>query len=190
MTTNMKVQSVSPAELSRQLSESRSDIQLIDVRTPVEFENEHIEGSLNIPLDELDGRTGELLQDHRLVMICRTGNRAGKAATKLAPLGHSVAVLTGGIVDWKSVALPLATGKQRLPLERQVQLTIGLILLSSVTAGFLIDPLFFIVPGFIGAGLTFAGATGFCGLAMLLAKAPWNKVDSGAGEKNKTSCCS
>jgi rhodanese-related sulfurtransferase len=179
-------------EISRMLSGANTGLQLIDVRTPIEFESEHIDGSINIPLDELGQRGGEFKKDKAVVLICRTGNRASRAAGLLVPYGFDAALLAGGIQEWKKYRLPLKKGKQRLSLERQVQLTIGLILLSSVGAGWTVSKWFFIMPALIGAGLTFAGLTGNCGLALMLAKAPWNKQEAKADRKSpgQPSCCS
>ena len=171
---------------------STGTVQLVDVRSPLEFDSEHIEGSKNIPLDDLGYRSGEIKNDCTTVLICRSGVRAGRAADLLASYGMNVSVLAGGVTDWKKCGLPLIEGKKRLSLERQVQLTIGILLLSSVSAGWYINPAWFIVPGIIGAGLTFAGLSGFCGLAVVISKAPWNKIEkSGEGSvPKKTSCCS
>jgi len=185
---------LNPNEVQTLLSSGAAGIQLIDVRTPMEFDSEHIQESKNIPLDDLANRGGELKKECQTILICRTGNRAGRAADLLATYGMDVGVLTGGIIDWKKAGLSLKEGKKRLPLERQVQLTIGAILLSSVAAGWTINRNWFIVPGFIGAGLTFAGLTGNCGLAILLAKAPWNKLTpaptSATPAASKPNCCS
>ncbi len=193
MTKTGTVEKLSPNQV-RSLSGAgvAGSIQLIDVRSPLEFDSEHIEGAKNIPLDELGFRSGEIKNDCTTVLICRSGVRAGRAADLLASYGMNVNVLAGGVTDWKKCGLPLLEGKKRLSLERQVQLTIGLILLSSVSAGWLINPAWFIVPGIIGAGLTFAGLSGFCGLAVLISKAPWNKLENtGACQTaKKNSCCS
>lgn len=153
-------------------------VQLIDVRTPLEFDSEHIKDALNIPLDSLSSRGGEIKKDSKTILICRSGARAGRAAGLLSSYGLDCSVLDGGMVGWRKAGLSVVEGKKRLSLERQVQLAIGLILLSTVSAGFLVNHAWFAVPAFIGAGLTFAGLTGNCGLAMLIAKAPWNKLDS------------
>jgi hypothetical protein len=75
------------------------------------------------------------------------------------------------------------SGKLFLPLDRQVQLAIGLGVFVGSVLGYLVSPNFFILSGFFGAGLVFAGLTGYCGLAVLMAKMPWNK-----GSKNVISC--
>lgn len=186
-------QEIAPAEL-QSLKPGEQPVQIIDVRTPLEFDTEHIKGSINIPLDELGRRGSEIKKDMTTVLVCRSGKRAGMAAQTLSPYGFESRVLTGGILGWRKAGLPLIEGKKRLSLERQVQLTIGLILLTSVTLGYTVSNLFFIMAGFIGAGLTFAGLSGTCGLAMLIAKAPWNRLETtsktGAGADSPKSCCS
>jgi len=186
-------QEIAPAELQT-LIPGDQPVQIIDVRTPLEFDTEHIKDSVNIPLDELGRRGSEIKKDMTTVLVCRSGKRAGMAAQTLSPYGFESRVLTGGILGWRKAGLPLIEGKKRLSLERQVQLTIGLILLTSVTLGYTVSNLFFIMAGFIGAGLTFAGLSGTCGLAMLIAKAPWNRLETvsktGAGADSPKSCCS
>jgi hypothetical protein len=63
---------------------------------------------------------------------------------------------------------------------RQVQVTAGLIVLTRSSLGRLVHPAFYALSAFIGAGLTFAGATGWCGMAMLLKTMPWNRGSLGA----------
>jgi rhodanese-related sulfurtransferase len=191
MSNACSINQIKPTDVQKMVSEGKK-IQLVDVRTALEFDSEHIDSSKNIPLDELANRGGEIKKDCLTILICRTGNRASRAAELLSSYGQEVSVMSGGITDWKKVKLALVEGKKRLSLERQVQLTIGLLLLSSVALGWTVDKLWFVLPAFIGAGLTFAGLTGNCGLAIALSKAPWNKVDSkpGTDHKNSTSCCS
>lgn len=192
MSTMGQISRLSPIELETMVS-AGDPIQLIDVRSPLEFDSEHINQSQNVPLDELTNRGSEIKRDRTTILICRTGNRAAKAADLLASYGFDVGILEGGLVDWKKSRLPLKEGRKRLSLERQVQLAIGAILLSSFGAGWAIDRGWFIVSAFVGAGLTFAGLTGNCGLALLLAKAPWNRLDKTAARKeaeSKSSCCS
>ena len=66
-------------------------------------------------------------------------------------------------------------GRKRLPVDRQVQLIAGLMVLTGVALGTLIHPWFLAIAAFFGAGLIFAGVTGTCGLALLLMKLPWNR---------------
>lgn len=59
---------------------------------------------------------------------------------------------------------------------RQVQITTGLLILTGVVLGWFVNPAFYALSAFVGAGLTFAGATGWCGMAMLLKAMPWNRA--------------
>lgn len=165
---------------------------LIDVRSPIEFETEHIAGAVNIPIDSLDSRLDEVPRKGRLVVICRSGKRAERAAYTLMGKGFAPQVMEGGMVAWQKAGLPIEEGKKRLSIERQIQLTVGVGVLAGVLLGVFVDPWFLVMPGFFGAGLTFAGLSGTCALGILLGKAPWNKLNISAPQKqnSKTSCCS
>lgn len=147
---------------------------LLDVRSPIEFESERIEGALNVPLDTLDARTDEIAEGADIVVVCRTGVRATIAAESLARTGRRARVLDGGVQAWRRARLPLREGRKRLPVDRQVQLIAGAMVLVGVGLGLLVSPWFLALAAFFGAGLTFAGATGTCGLALLLMRLPWN----------------
>jgi phage shock protein E len=74
---------------------------LVDVRTPDEYDDKHLPGALNIAVDEIDARSGELPKDKPLVLYCQSGARAHRAATTLTKKGFAVHEL-GGIADWSS----------------------------------------------------------------------------------------
>jgi rhodanese-related sulfurtransferase len=72
--------------------------------------------------------------------------------------------------------LPTVQDKaQPRPLMQQVQIVAGSLVLLGVVLGYLLNPAFFLLSGFVGAGLLFAGLSGWCGMALLLAKMPWNR---------------
>lgn len=166
--------------------QSGKRVTLIDVRTPVEYQEMHIAGSHLMPLDQLDpaqvksASTGS----ERSVLICRSGKRAEQAFEKLRAAGcENLVILDGGVSQWESAGLPLERStRKHLPLMRQVQLVIGVLALTGSILALTVNKNFAILPAFLGAGLTMAGSTGWCGLAILLSKMPWNKV-SGAGSK-------
>ena len=166
-------------------------ITLIDVRTPVEHDEMHIEGSRLMPLDQLDPARVKSAASgsDQCVIICRSGKRAEQAFQKLHAAGcGNLTILDGGVTAWESAGLPLTRSQgKRLPLMRQVQLIIGLLALTGSVLALTVDKNFAILPAFLGAGLTLAGSTGWCGLAILLSKMPWNKVACGNG---KTTSCS
>jgi rhodanese-related sulfurtransferase len=182
----MKVQ----AKQVQQDLQSGKRVALIDVRTPVEHDEMHIPGSVLMPLDQLDPAAVKAAAagTEGCVLICRSGKRAEQAFQKLKAAGfNDLTIIEGGVNEWEAAGLPLvrSTGKH-LPLMRQVQLVIGLVTLAGSILALTVDKNFALIPAFFGAGLTFAGSTGWCGLAILLSKMPWNKVDCGG--RNVTSC--
>jgi rhodanese-related sulfurtransferase len=174
-------QSILPAELNTLLPKG---CRLVDVREPVEHAEEHIMGAKLIPLSQLEKRASEIDRNSPLVLMCRSGKRGGEALKKLQALGFTdVRNLEGGILAWKAAGLPVGTsGKKVFPLMQQVQLTIGLGVLTGAILALTVNPNWVFLCAFFGAGLTMAGSTGWCGLAILMSKMPWNRV---AGQ----SCC-
>lgn len=65
--------------------------------------------------------------------------------------------------------------RNTLPLDRQVQLIVGIMLLATLMLAVLVNPAFVWLAAIPGIGLTFAGLTGSCGLAGILARMPWNQ---------------
>ena len=184
-----KAMKVQAAQLRQDL-QSGKRVALIDVRTPVEYEEMHVSGSRLMPLDRLDSAEVKAAasEAERCVLICRSGKRAEQAFEKLRAAGcENLAILEGGVSAWESAGFELErSSAKRLPLMRQVQLVIGLVGLTGSVLALTVDKNFALIPAFLGAGLTMAGATGWCGLAILLSKMPWNKVECGCG--NVKSC--
>lgn len=156
---------------------------LVDVREDFEFAEERIEGAELVPLSEFDA--GAVRAGHpgaRVVFHCRTGRRSADAAGRFRQGDEPVFHLAGGIEAWKAagkatVKMPRGS---RLPVMRQVQITAGFLVAAGVALGFFASQWFLLIPVFVGCGLMFAGATGWCGMAMLLGRMPWNRVKSGA----------
>ncbi|WP_439533440.1 rhodanese family protein [Polymorphobacter sp.] len=149
---------------------------LIDIRGADEFARGHVAGARLLPADMI---TAEALpgDGRSLIFTCRTGMRTAANAARLAALAPGAMVLEGGLDGWRKAGLPVVENRAA-PLEimRQVQIAAGLLILAGVILGFLVAPGWFALAGFVGAGLTFAGLTGFCGMARLLALMPWNKT--------------
>jgi rhodanese-related sulfurtransferase len=163
---------------------------LVDVREPAEFASEHIAGATLLPLSKFDPTQLPDAPGRKLVMQCRHGTRARQACAKLAPAQRASAwVLDGGIEGWKQAGLPTvqaAPGKSGMDVQRQTQFTIGALVLLGTLLGAFVSPWFLLLPGAIGCGLIFAGVTGTCMLALLLARLPWNQRGSKACQG---SCC-
>ena len=180
--TQPKVNDVSPSQLKEMQSDS--NVMLIDVREDFEHNAERIDGAVNRPLSKFDPQAlRNEAGDRRVIFHCRSGSRSSKAATRYSEeIGEPATHLAGGIEAWKQTGhdVQRSASAPKLDIMRQVQLTIGLLTITFTALGAFVSPWFLIVPTFLGCGLTFAGATGWCGLALLLGKMPWNKVDCGA----------
>jgi rhodanese-related sulfurtransferase len=171
---------LSSADLDALLRE-RPDTRLLDVRTPGEFEAEHIAGAYNVPLDTLGEHGPEIRAGvaEPVVLVCRSGQRARKAEESLKGAGMTnLHVLDGGMAAWIAAGRPVRRGAPRMSLERQVRIAAGAM---AATGGFLalfVNPLFAALPAFVGSGLVFAGVSDTCMMGMLLAKLPYNRPAS------------
>lgn len=169
---------VSLVEL-KALLETGKRVQLVDVRSHDEFDSGHIPGAINIPMQEIEARLDDIAAHNEVVLVCRSGQRAGMTCQILANKREHVAVLEGGTEAWLREGLPVVQSKStRWSLERQVRLGAGILILISFGLAYLVSPLLLGLAIFVGAGLTFAGATNLCLMASLLAKMPWNRAKS------------
>jgi rhodanese-related sulfurtransferase len=161
-------------ELARQLESGA--IGVIDVREPMEFAGGHIAGSLNVPLARL---ADTQLPDGPLVLVCQSGNRSLQGCRRLLERQPSRLLLDleGGIPAWQQAGLPLLRqANAPLPLMRQVQIAAGSLVLLGLILSHTVAPAWIALTWFVGAGLCFAGISGFCGMARLLAAMPWNRM--------------
>lgn len=174
------------------------DYVLIDVRTPAEFAEMHIDGAINVPLGDLQTLMPTLageVSGKDIVLVCRSGQRAQKATALInRPDAGDVFVLDGGIAAWDAKGLPLARGRTAISIERQVRIAAGALVLAGSLLATFVWYGFWVLPAFVGAGLAFAGLTDFCGMAILLAKMPWNRVKHGAASPTRApsslgGCC-
>ncbi len=169
---------LAPADLAR-LRAERPQTRLLDVRTPGEFEAEHIVGAYNVPLDTL-GEHGEEIRAvsaDPVVLICRSGQRARKAEEALQSAGmRNLHVLDGGMAAWVAAGQPVRRGVPRMSLERQVRIAAGGLAATGAFLALFVHPYFAGLPAFIGSGLVFSGVTDTCAMGMLIAKLPHNRV--------------
>lgn len=147
---------------------------VVDVRLPAEYRAVHLEPSASLPLDEIARRRGELSREREIVLVCRTGARARLAAGELA--GYRTRVLEGGIVAWQEAGHGVVEGQAHVSLERQVRIAAGALACAGGALAVVVSPWFGLLPAFVGAGLVYAGVTDQCGMAMLLAKLPYNRA--------------
>lgn len=173
----MSIQVISPKEL-QELVRGGKPVELIDVRTPVEFREVHIDFARNVPLDRLAASDVQGGKDGKPVyVVCRSGSRGKQAAEKLLAAGLTDVVnVEGGTLACVAAGLSVVRGAKAISLERQVRIAAGSLVLLGVALSYVVHPYFVGLSAFVGAGLVFAGVTDTCGMAMLLGRMPWNQV--------------
>lgn len=183
----IKSGTISPAALSDILSDGNPH-ELLDVRTPPEYASVHVPGARLAPLDQLS--VAAILARHRpgmpLYVLCQAGARASRAIEHLQHAGCGDCVLVeGGTQAWVEAGLPVHRGARSvLPIMRQVQIVVGALAATGALLALTVNRWFAALPLMLGCGLLFAGITGTCGMALLLARMPWNR-----GQQLTTNCC-
>lgn len=174
-----------------QLLSSGGECQVIDVREFSEFNSERIADAQLMPLSNFEKHADEIDHTKPVYLLCRSGNRAKQAAERLLAKGFTdVHVVEGGMLAWTQANLPVVKGESKVwSLERQVRFAAGLFVLTGVVLGFVVSPYFFLLSGFVGAGLVFAAVTDTCGMAMVLARMPWNQKPAEKTTPADQVCC-
>ncbi len=161
---------------------------LVDIRETDEFAREHVPGAHHVPLSGFSPR--DFPEDRGKIAIfhCASGARTAEAAPRILGTGFAeVYMLEQGLAGWKKAGQKtIVNRKMPISLQRQVQITAGLMILIGVILGFTVAPAFFLLSGFVGAGLTFAGLSGTCAMASLLAVMPWNRRVMAPSSQKKT----
>ncbi|MEU2266721.1 rhodanese-like domain-containing protein [Streptomyces olindensis] len=172
----MTLDALTPDQASARLHE----LTVIDVRTPGEYATGHLPGAHNVPLDHLDAALPTLrtaAEHGDLLVVCASGARSAEACRRLAEAGVPAATLTGGTSTWTQlghdVHRPVGI-RAPWPMERQVRLTAGALVLAGLLAGRLRPGARWISAG-VASGLVFSAVTDTCGMARLLAKLPHNR---------------
>lgn len=188
--TTQRMASISPQSLYEKIT-AREKLHLLDVRTPREYAQAHVAGAILEPLEKLEvtrvrQRAGPS-PDAPLYVLCHSGSRAKRAMAKLQQAGVSPCVLVeGGTAAWMQAGLPVERQSIKgVSLERQVRIVAGVLVLAGTILGAFLHPAILALPAFVGAGLIFAGVSDKCGMAMLLARMPWNQ---GTGASHCTPC--
>jgi rhodanese-related sulfurtransferase len=172
---NATVKAVDPKTLNAWLA--AGEAVLVDVRDAGMHAAERIPGARSIPLATLDPGGLTVGPGQRLVFHCEIGAASANAARRAGEVGRdNVYNLEGGIAAWKQAGLPVESDPGApLPVNRQVQIAAGSLVLVGTVLGMTVSPRFLLLSGIVGAGLLFAGATGTCGMAALLLKLPYNR---------------
>jgi rhodanese-related sulfurtransferase len=172
----MEIQTIDPRAAQEILAGGPS-AQLIDVRSPAEFEEVHAAQARNIPLERLAPEQFREVKEKsgKIFVICKSGMRGRKACEKLYAWGlENAANVIGGTDAWVKEGLPVARGRKMVSLERQVRMVAGALVLAGALLAYFVSIWFLALPAFVGTGLIFSGITDWCGLALLLARMPWN----------------
>ena len=152
----------------------------VDVRSPAEYRSMRVQGAVNLPLNSITCNDVKKLigdkQNTAVILLCGKGGRARKAAEILQAGSFNLLVVEGGTNACVEANLPIEKGcSSTLSIERQVRIAAGSIVCIGLALGHFVNPNFYFLSAFIGAGLVFAGITDWCGMGLLIAKAPWNK---------------
>ena len=158
------------------------DLAVIDVRTPAEFESVHAHGAKLHPLHDL-AADRFAHRDQPVYILCKSGVRATQAAEKLLAAGAShPVVVEGGTDAWIAAGLPVErSGRNALPLDRQMRVFAGLMIFAGSLLALLVNPAFVWIPLFMGCGLVFSGISGLCPMSNVIARMPWNCGSSRGG---------
>jgi len=164
-------------ELKKVLEKNNNNSIVIDVRSKKEYDAVNINESINIPLDQIEKHKKELEKYDTVYIHCQSGNRSQKACQYLSDLKNTNVVnILGGIQEWQSKGLPVVKSKNiHFSIIQQVHIIAGSLILLGVILSKFLNPNLIYLSGVIGAGLLFAGLTGWCGMAKILSKMPWNK---------------
>lgn len=177
----MKFATIPAPELAALLA-TDAGLTVIDVRTPAEFAALHATPARNLPLPDVTppalATLGHADATKPVYVLCQSGKRAESACARLTSAGFARAVVVmGGTEAWAAAGLPVVRGSgNAIGLERQVRIGAGALVVLGVLLARMVHPNFLWLSAFVGAGLVFAGVTGFCGMGLLLAKAPWNRA--------------
>ena len=190
----MSLATISPTDLHQRMAQGEQ-VLLIDVRSPAEHAAVHVPGVVLMPLDRLDPHV--VPRDRGpAFLLCQAGGRATRAAETLTAAGITCCVVSGGTSAWAAAGLPVTRGQGVISIERQVRIGAGVLVVTGVVLGLTVHPGLAGIAGFVGAGLIFAGVTDWCGMGLLLAKAPWNQraapaaAAPAAASQSQASCCS
>jgi len=150
---------------------------LVDVRESAEHARERIPGARLLPLSAFPGSGLSESRDQVVVFHCKSGGRTKANADRLATLDCREAYyLEGGIDAWKRAGFPVTKDRSApIELQRQVMIAAGGLVLVGLAFGVWLSPWFAALSAFVGAGLVFAGVSGYCGMARLLLMMPWNR---------------
>lgn len=173
----MQSKSIDYKQFKEQLDINPGECMLIDVRSLDEHHSGTIPGAICVPVDNLEENLSKIPKDKHLLLFCHSGKRSSKANDILQKYGYDkISELHGGFTSWSEQGLPIIKKRNAIPIQRQVMIAAGFLITLGMSLGYLVNSTFYFLPTFVGLGLLFAGLSGFCGMAILLEKMPWNKT--------------
>lgn len=181
METTASIQCISCAELEALRAKGRS-LDLIDVRPPPMFYETHVPFARFESFEALNPKAVMASRGDRagdpLYVICQIGKRSMGVCRQFIDAGYdNVVNVEGGTQAWLQAGLPVVRGERKVSIERQVRTVAGALMLVSIGLGLAVHTGFLAIGAFLGAGLLYSGVSGSCAMGMILAKAPWNRID-------------
>ncbi len=173
----MKHISVAAFKQVLEAEKNNTSVDFINVCEPAEYKEKHIAGVRNIPLGTVTNHLDEFSNKQTVYIHCRSGNRGRQAIEKLTAAGVTAELVNveGGIMAWDAAGFQTGSHTKRLPLMRQVFIGAGSLMLLGLIPGYFIDDSYLLISTFVALGLLVSGITGWCGMAFVLSKMPWNK---------------
>lgn len=168
------------AQQLRELMRTDPTIRILDVRTGGEFDTVHIPGAYNVPLNTLAEHVNDLATVHQpVVLVCKSGARAGQAHTKLIDAGKQhLHLLEGGMDAWEAQGGDVVRGGgTKWALDRQVRLVAGTIALIGILTSIFMPKAKWLAGG-VAAGLTFSAVTNTCAMGNALLRLPYNRSNN------------
>ena len=177
----MTLPTITAAEAKRRMADGSAI--LVDIREPMEHAREAIPGAFLRPVSTFDQRSLAGIGGKNrpaIIFHCQSGKRTADNADRLRTCGVPEAyLLEGGLSGWKAAGYPTNIDRTKpIELQRQVQIGAGLLILTGMVLAWLVSPLFLGLSAFVGAGLVFAGVSGWCGMAKILGLMPWNRMSA------------
>ena len=178
----MPIKNISVEDLSLMVTK-RSDITIIDVRTPTEFKRGHIPGALNLHGEKLTSHVKGLDSSSVVAVVCQSGGRSQMACQALRRDVPGVVNVDGGTAAWIRAGLEVEKESKHMSencqssdasLRRQTHFVAAILLVSALIMGFTSNQNWFYVAYLPAFGLTLDALTGFCPMTFILRKAPWN----------------
>lgn len=162
---------------AQKLANQEPNCIIVDVRSAGEFKSLHAQPAINIPLEQIAASQSlQQFKDKKVLCICQSGMRSKRAVEALKAAGlEQVLDIQGGTTAWAQANLPVVKGQGSISIERQVRIIAGALVFLGAMASYFLSVEFALIPAFVGFGLMFAGITDFCGMALVLARCPWNR---------------